>query len=91
MSKKQADNLNHRMRQAESMQRTTFKFKKDCKHQLIKYCSEQIEFYAAFNPGGGDPHPWGAEKNAVSFAIVRSMMEDQAKGAAHINHLFATE
>ena len=29
ISKKQAETLDHRMRQVESMQRTTFKFKKD--------------------------------------------------------------
>ena len=63
ISKKQADNLDHRMRQVESMQRTTFKFKKDNGHHLIKYCAEAIENYAANNPGGGDPHPWGAKKN----------------------------
>ena len=66
-------------RKVESMQRTTFKFKKDNTHNLIKYCSEAIDNYAATNPGGGNPHPWGAKKNVVAFATVRAMMETRLR------------
>ena len=88
INKKQADNLDHRMRQEESLNRTTFKFPKGSGPALIAYIKQGIDRYASHNPGSG-PHPWGAKKNCLTSVRMKTIMEDRAKGISHVNSLFS--
>ena len=76
------------MRQEESITKTTVKFVKGNPSHLVKYLQEANGAYADNNPGDA-PHPWGPKRYCLTAAMLKSVMEDEAKGKPHVETLCA--
>ena len=82
------DNLDYRLRAEEGMNKTIIKFPKGNTSALIKYLKGATDGYAASNPGS-EAHPWGPMRYCLTAGLLKAIMEDEAKGAAHVDTLFA--
>ena len=73
LNKKQADNLDHRVRVLESLELETWKFPKDAKHEILEALIIAKECWAENKPEGKASHDDGPERWTLFVALCNTL------------------